>query len=87
VGDIEGGIALLKLARLYERTNEADQAAAAYTQYIQVGGWVGDIEGGIALLKLASLYERTNEVDQAATAYTQYIQVGWWVILREVLPC
>jgi anaphase-promoting complex subunit 8 len=40
VGDIEGGIALLKLARLYERTNEADQAAAAYTQYIQVGGWV-----------------------------------------------
>ncbi len=40
VGDIEGGIALLKLARLYERTNEADQAAAAYTQYIQVGVWV-----------------------------------------------
>jgi hypothetical protein len=40
VGDIEGGIALLKLACLYERTNEADQAAAAYTQYIQVGGWV-----------------------------------------------
>jgi anaphase-promoting complex subunit 8 len=40
VGDIEGGIALLKLARLYERTNEADQAAAAYTQYIQVGWWV-----------------------------------------------
>ncbi len=36
VGDIEGGIALLKLARLYERTNEADQAAAAYTRYIQV---------------------------------------------------
>jgi hypothetical protein len=51
VGDIEGGIALLKLARLYERTNEADQAAAAYTQYVQVG----DIEGGIALLKLARL--------------------------------
>jgi hypothetical protein len=40
VGDIEGGIALLKLAHLYERTNEADQAAAAYTPYIQVGGWV-----------------------------------------------
>ncbi len=32
MGDIEGGIALLKLGRLYERTNEADQAAAAYTQ-------------------------------------------------------
>ena len=32
VGDIEGGIALSKLAKLYEKTNEADQAAAAYTQ-------------------------------------------------------
>ncbi len=40
MGDIEGGIALVKLACLYERTNETDQAAAAYTQYIQVGGWV-----------------------------------------------
>jgi hypothetical protein len=40
VGDSAECIALLKLARLYERTNEADQAAAAYTQYIQVGGWV-----------------------------------------------
>merc|ERR1719334_454241 len=34
VGDIEGGIALLKLARLYEKNNDADQAAAAYNQYI-----------------------------------------------------
>ncbi len=42
MGDIEGGIALLKLARLYEQTNEADQVVAAYNQYryIQVGGWV-----------------------------------------------
>ena len=32
MGDIEGGIALMKLARLYEKTNELDQAAAAYTQ-------------------------------------------------------
>jgi hypothetical protein len=45
VGAIEGGVAPLKLAHLYERTDEEDQAAAAYTQYIQVGGW--------ALLKLA----------------------------------
>ncbi len=41
MGDIVGGIALLKLARLYERTNEADQAAAAYTQYIQAGAYPG----------------------------------------------
>ena len=34
VGDIEGGIALLRLARLYDRTNDTDQAAAAYNQYI-----------------------------------------------------
>ena len=32
VGDIEVGIALLKLANLYEKTNEPDQAAAAYSQ-------------------------------------------------------
>jgi len=35
VGDIEGGIALLRLARLYDRTGEQDQAAAAYKQYIE----------------------------------------------------
>ncbi len=40
MGDTEEGIALLKLAHLYERTNVVDQAATAYTQYIQVGGWV-----------------------------------------------
>ncbi len=40
MGDIKGGIALLKLAHLYEQTTDADQAAAAYTQYIQVDGWV-----------------------------------------------
>ena len=32
VGDIEGGIALMKLAQLYEKEDEQDQAAAAYTQ-------------------------------------------------------
>ncbi len=35
VGDIEGGIALLRLGRLYDRVNDTDQAAAAYYQYIQ----------------------------------------------------
>lgn len=34
VGDIEGGIALFQLAKLYERINDSDQAAAAYHQYI-----------------------------------------------------
>merc|ERR1719402_544759 len=34
VGDIEGGIALLRLARLYDRTGDLEQAAAAYNQYI-----------------------------------------------------
>ena len=32
VGDIEGGIALLKLAKLYEHINDVEQAAAAYSQ-------------------------------------------------------
>jgi len=35
VGDIEGGIALLKLAKLFDSSNEPDQAAAAYEKYIQ----------------------------------------------------
>jgi hypothetical protein len=83
VGDIKGGIALLKLACLYEQTNEADQAAAFYTQYIQVGGWV-ILREGITLLKLTCLYVRTNEADRVAAPYTQYIQVGGWVILRAV---
>ena len=34
VGDIEGGIALFHLAKLYEKTNENEQAAAAYHQYL-----------------------------------------------------
>ena len=47
VGDIEGGIALMKLARLYEKTNEPDQAAAAYTQ-------VGDKDVAVSTSKLVS---------------------------------
>ena len=35
VGDIEGGIALLKLAKLFDSSHEPDQAAAAYEKYIQ----------------------------------------------------
>lgn len=35
MGDIEGGIALLHLAKLFERTGDTEQAAAAYFQYIQ----------------------------------------------------
>ena len=34
VGDMEGGIALYQLARMYEHVEEFDQAAAAYHQYI-----------------------------------------------------
>ncbi|CAB4059246.1 APC8 [Lepeophtheirus salmonis] len=35
VGDIEGGIALYQLAKLYELIKDTDQAAAAYSQYIE----------------------------------------------------
>ena len=34
VGDVEGGIALHWLGRLFERKGETEQAAAAYRQYI-----------------------------------------------------
>jgi anaphase-promoting complex subunit 8 len=33
IGDVEG-VALIRLARLYEKLNEEDQAAVAYTEYI-----------------------------------------------------
>merc|ERR1719481_1982085 len=35
VGDIEGGIALQRLAKLFEASNEPDRAAEAYVRYIQ----------------------------------------------------
>lgn len=34
VGDMEGGIALFQLARMYEHVGEGEQAASAYHQYI-----------------------------------------------------
>jgi len=34
VGDMEGGIALFQLAKMYEHVGEVDQAASAYHQYI-----------------------------------------------------
>jgi len=68
VGDIEGGIALSKLAKLYEKTNEADQAAAAYTQYIQDTESQGLVERddlGSAYKFLASYYLKRKLFDEA----------------------
>jgi len=70
VGDIEGGIALSKLAKLYEKTNESDQAAAAYTQYIQdteSQGLVERDDQGVAYKFLASYYMKRKMLDDAYT--------------------
>uniref|UniRef100_K1PGN6 Cell division cycle protein 23-like protein n=1 Tax=Magallana gigas TaxID=29159 RepID=K1PGN6_MAGGI len=40
VGDMEG-MALIKLAKLHERLNEEDQAASAYTEYINEANRMG----------------------------------------------
>lgn len=68
VGDIEGGIALMKLARLYEKTNELDQAAAAYTQYIQETESQGISERddqGNAFRFMADYYLKRDMLDEA----------------------
>jgi len=68
VGDIEGGIALMKLAQLYEKEDEQDQAAAAYTQYIQETESQGISERdeqGNALKFLANYYLKRDQLDEA----------------------
>ena len=80
MGDIEGGIALLKLARLYERTSEADQAAAAYTQYIKEteGQGIPDRdEQGVAYKFLASYHLRQGELPQVITDSLQKLNRCW----------
>lgn len=77
VGDVEG-IALMRLARLYERLNEEEQAAAAYSQYInQVhrqttlrrivdqANFYANEEIAQAYKYLANYYLRQNRLDEA----------------------
>jgi anaphase-promoting complex subunit 8 len=68
VGDIEGGIALLKLAKLYEQINDVEQAAAAYSQYIQETERQGipeRDEQGSAFKFLADYYLKRDLLDEA----------------------
>jgi len=83
VGDIEGGIALLKLARLYERTNEVDQAAAAYTQYIQEteGQGIPDRDDQGQAYKFLGYYHL--RLDQLPQAYEYAMKCTELVDVRE----
>jgi len=68
VGDIEGGIALLRLARLYEKSGEKDQAAAAYNQYIietENQGITDRDEQSSAYKYLAEYYIKQDMLDEA----------------------
>jgi len=65
VGDIEGGLALLKLAKLYEKTNEVDQAASAYFKFIQETEGQNMDEQGPAYKFLAEYYLKQNMLDEA----------------------
>jgi len=68
VGDIEVGIALLKLAHLYDKTNEPDQAAAAYSKYIEEteSQGVNDRDDqGVAFKFLANYYLKRDMLDDA----------------------
>ena len=81
VGDIEGGIALLRLGRLYDRTNDTDQAAAAYNQYIietEAQGITDRDEQSGAYKYLASYYlkqEMLNEAYDFAMKCTEFADV------------
>merc|ERR1719323_1183784 len=88
VGDIEGGIALLRLARLYDtintlcdKTGDVEQAAAAYSQYIQETEAQGiterDDQSG-AYKFLANYYLRQdmlNEAQDCAMKCTEFPDV------------
>jgi len=68
VGDIEGGIALLRLGRLYDKTNDSDQAAAAYNQYIietEAQGISDRDEQSGAYKYLASYYLKQDMLNEA----------------------
>lgn len=68
VGDIEGGIALLRLARLYSKLDEHDQAAAAYNQYIvetENQGITDRDEQSSAYKYLAEYYIKQEMLDEA----------------------
>ena len=67
VGDIEGGIALLRLAKLFDSTSEPDQAAAAYERYIMDSDQQGadrDEQAG-ACRYLAKYYLKQDLLDEA----------------------
>jgi len=81
VGDIEGGIALLRLARLYDKTGDLEQAAAAYSQYIQETEAQGiterDDQSG-AYKYLANYYlkhDMLNEAQECAMKCTEFPDV------------
>ena len=68
VGDIEGGIALYQLARMYERTGDHDQAANAYNQYIidtEDAGITERDQQSKAYKYLAHYYVKQNFLDYA----------------------
>ncbi|XP_064638455.1 cell division cycle protein 23 homolog [Lineus longissimus] len=77
IGDVEG-TALIRLARLYDKLNEEEQAAVAYTEYIneaQRQGTFNAEELAQAYKYLANFHlkhERLNEAYAAATKCTEF---------------
>lgn len=81
VGDIEGGIALLRLARLYDKNGDQEQAAAAYSQYIgetEAQGITERDDQSGAYKYLASYYlkqDMLNEAHEFALKCTEFVDV------------
>jgi len=68
VGDVEGGIALYQLAKIYEKTGDHDQAANAYNQYIidtEDAGITERDHQSKAYKYLAQYYVKQNYLDYA----------------------
>ena len=92
VGDIEGGIALFQLARMYEKTGDHDQAANAYNQYIidtEEAGITERDQQSKAYKYLALYYLKQNWIDyayhyaQKCTEFTDTREEGK-ALLKEV---
>merc|ERR1712020_536356 len=92
VGDIEGGIALFQLARMYERTGDHEQAANAYNQYIidtEDAGITERDQQSKAYKYLANYYVKQNLLDyayhyaQKCTEFTDTREEGK-ALLKEV---
>ena len=68
VGDIEGGIALYQLGRLFEKNGDNEQAAAAFQQYVadsEANGIIDRDQSSRAFKFMANFFLKKGNLDKA----------------------